>query len=44
VFCLGEERAGQLAKMGFTRIGYQTELGVVVAYAQASLAKLRGAG
>jgi hypothetical protein len=44
VFCVGEEQAAALAKQGFTHIAYQTDLGVVVGYAQRSLGKLKAGG
>lgn len=42
VFCLGEERAADLAHMGYTRIAYNTDLSVLVNYAVSSSTKLKG--
>lgn len=40
-FCLGQERAGQVAAMGFDWVGFDADLNVVISYAQ-SAAKALG--
>lgn len=44
VFCLGQERAVALAALGYTRVAYQTDLGVLVQYATSSLTALKAGG
>lgn len=41
VFCLGEERAAELASMGYTNIAFNTDLSVLVNYTVSSMNKLK---
>lgn len=41
VFCLGEQRAAELASMGYTNIAYNTDLSVLVNYTVSSMNKLK---
>jgi 2-keto-3-deoxy-L-rhamnonate aldolase RhmA len=41
VFCLGEQRAAELASMGYVNIAYNTDLSVLVNYTVSSLNKLK---
>jgi hypothetical protein len=41
VFCLGEQRAAELASMGYVNIAYNTDLSVLVNYTVSSMNKLK---
>lgn len=41
VFCLGEERAAELASVGYKNIAFNTDLSVLVNYTVSSLNKLK---
>lgn len=41
VFCLGQERAAQLAQQGYKYVAYDTDLGVLINYASSTMANLR---
>lgn len=42
VFCLGKQRAAELASLGYINIAYNTDLSVLVNYAVSSRSKLTG--
>lgn len=41
VFCLGEQRAAELANMGYANIAHNTDLSVLVNYTVSSMDKLK---
>lgn len=41
VFCLGVERARQLAAQGYHYIGYDTDLGVLINYSSSTVKQLK---